>query len=166
MRKQYILYIVVILLSIMNIINTNNTSALSYSSSVGVGFTFNPTLSVNISSDLIINNLVPGSSSDSNIINVSVATNASYGYTLSATMNGDNNDLTHSNGTDIFSSITTDASLPSLTADNTWGYSYKNNLASNPTWSSYSGLSSSNSAIFNYLIKSQQIFIFVVVRGE
>ena len=148
MWKQYILYIVVILLSIINIIDTNNTSALSYSSSVGVGFTFNPTLSVNISSDLIINNLVPGSSSDSNIINVSVATNASYGYTLSATMNGDNNDLTHSNGTNTFSSIATDADLSSLDNSedtNIWGYSYKDNTVQTPTWSNYNGLSNGNS---------------------
>ena len=143
-----ILSFVNITLRFPNIFNSSNVSALSYQSNVGVSFTFNPTLSVNISpSDLVISNLTPGTTSDSNIINVSVATNASYGYTLSTIVNGDNNDLAHSNGTDIFSSIATDASLPSLTADNTWGYSYKNNLASNPTWSSYSGLSSSNSAI-------------------
>ena len=56
------------MLSFVNIINT---SALSYQSSVGVGFTFNPTLSVSISpSDLVISNLVPGSTLDSNVINI------------------------------------------------------------------------------------------------
>ncbi len=153
MRKRYILYIVVILLSIINIINTNNTSALSYQSSIGIDFTFNPTLSVNISSDLIINNLVPGSGSDSNIINVSVATNASHGYTLSAIMNGNNSDLTHTNNSindsyNVFSSIATDSSLPNLTTDNTWGYSYK--LSNDTNWNNYSGLSNSvNKVLFN-----------------
>ena len=143
MRKQYILYIV-ILLSSINIIKTNNASALSYSSSVGVGFTFNPTLSVNISpSDLVILNLAPGTTNDSNTINVSVATNAAYGYTLSAIMNGDNNDLTHTNGTNTFSSIATDASLSILTTDNTWGYSYK--LSNENVWNNYSGLSTETS---------------------
>ena len=135
------------MLSFTNIINT---SALSYQSSVGVGFTFNPTLSVNISSsDLVISNLAPGTTNDSNTINVSVATNAAYGYTLSTIMNGDNNDLTHANGTNIFSSIATNADLSSLDNSedtNIWGYSYKDNTVVSPTWSNYNGLSSSNSA--------------------
>ena len=131
--------------------NIINTFALSYQSNVGVSFTFNPTLSVNISpSDLVISNLTPGTTSDSNIINVSVATNAAYGYTLSAIMNGNNNNLTHTNDTNTFSSIATDSSLPNLVTDNTWGYSYKNNLAPAPTWSSYSGLSNSaDKVLFN-----------------
>ena len=146
MREQYIAYIVVILLSIINITNINNTFALSYQSNVGVSFTFNPTLSVNISSsDLVIDNLTPGTTSDSNTINVSVATNAAYGYTLSAIMNGNNSNLTHTNGANIFSSIATDASLSSLTTDNTWGYSYKDNIVQTPAWSSYSGLSNGTS---------------------
>ena len=134
-----------------NIFNSSNVSALSYQSNVELSFTFNPTLSVNISpSDLVISNLTPGTTSDSNAINVSVATNAAYGYTLSAIMNGDNSNLTHTNGANAFSSIATDASLSNLTTDNTWGYSYKNNLAPTPTWSSYSGLSNSaDKVLFN-----------------
>ena len=151
---KYILYIVAItiLFSLMitidnSYINDNNVSALDYSSNVGIGFTFNPTLSVSLSSsDLVIPNLVPGSTLDSNSINISVATNASYGYTLSATV-GDsthnNSNLTHSNNIDIFSSIDTDSSLPSLTTDNTWGYN--TSLDSGSTWSNYNGLSSSSS---------------------
>ena len=102
----------------LSFINIINISALSYESSVGIGFTFNPTLSVSLSSnDLVIANLTPGSSDHSNSINVSVATNASYGYTLSA-IAGDsthnNSNLTHSNNTDIFSSIATNADLANL----------------------------------------------------
>ena len=154
--KIITLSLVIIMLSFANIINT---SALNYQSSTDVKFTFNPTLSISISPlDLIIDNLTPGTVSDSNVINVSVATNASYGYTLSATV-GDslhnNTNLTHTNNTNIFSSIATDSSLPSLTTDNTWGYSYRlsnnnnnsNNSNSNNsnTWSNYSGLSNETS---------------------
>ena len=84
MRKRYILYATTTILSLFII---DNTSALSYQGSTEVKFTFNPTLSINISSsDLVIDNLTPGTTGDSNIINVSVATNASHGYTLSATV--------------------------------------------------------------------------------
>ncbi len=130
----------IIMLSFVNIINT---SALNYQTETDIKFTFNPTLSINISSsDLVIDNLTPGTTSDSNAINVSVATNASHGYTLSAIMNGNSN-LIHTNGTNAFSSIATNASLSSLTTDNTWGYSYK--LSNNTTWNNYSGLSNETS---------------------
>ena len=104
--------------------NITSTSALSYESEVGIGFTFNPTISISLSpSDLVISNLTPGTTAESNSINVSVATNAAYGYTLSATV--DNTNLTHTNETDAFGSIATNANLPSLNTDNTWGYSTK-----------------------------------------
>lgn len=148
MRKQYILYIAVIttlfglIITIDN--NSNNVSALDYSSNVGIGFTFNPTLSVSLSSsDLIIPNLIPGSTLDSNSINVSVATNAVYGYTLSANVNDEN--LVHSNNIDTFSSIDPSANLETLTVDNTWGYASK--LSNETTWSNYNGLSNSSNAI-------------------
>ena len=148
----------ILILSLVNITlcfsNYNNASALDYSSNVGIGFTFNPTLSISLSSnDLVIPNLVPGSMEDSNSINVSVATNAAYGYTLSANVGDDihnNSNLTHSNNTDIFSSIATDANLSSLDDSedsNIWGYSYKNNTVVSPVWSNYNGLSSSSNAI-------------------
>ena len=136
-----------IALSLSNIFYNSNVSALSYQGSAEIKFTFNPTLSINISSsDLIIDNLTPGTTSDSNIVNVSVATNASHGYTLSATV-GDslhnNTNLTHTNGTNTFDSIATNSSLPNLTTDNTWGYSYK--LSNNTNWNNYSGLSNETS---------------------
>ena len=164
--KHHISYIVVIailfgltIISNSNIgSNSNNVSALSYSGSVGVGFTFNHTLSVSISpSDLVISNLVPGNTLDSNVINVSVASNASYGYTLSAIVNGDNSDLVHTNNSanndngnsnNIFSSIATNADLSSLDNSedtNIWGYNYKDNTVVSPTWSNYNGLSGSMS---------------------
>ena len=132
---------IIIMLSFANIINT---SALSYQSDAEIKFTFNPTLSINISStNLAIDNLTPGTTSDSNIINISVATNAAYGYTLSAIMNGNSSNLTHADDTNTFSSIATNSSLSSLATDNTWGYSYK--LSNNTNWNNYSGLSNETS---------------------
>ena len=123
------------------IILVNNSSALTYSSNAEVGFTFNPTISLNLSGDLLINNLSPGSVSDSNVINVNVATNASQGYVLTATSGTKttNTDLVNqTNSAYKFSSIATNASLSNLTTDNTWGYSYSEDSGTN--WSNYSGL--------------------------
>ena len=144
-RKIITLCLLILMLSFVNVIfNVTNISALSYESSVGIGFTFNPTLSVSLSSsDLIIPNLTPGSTANSNNINVSVATNASFGYTLS--VNASNEDLVHSNNTNIFNGIATDANLENLTTDNTWGYS--TSLDNGSSWSNYNGLSSSSSTV-------------------
>ena len=125
----------------LSILFTSNSSALTYSSNVDVGFTFNPTISVNLSGDLLINNLAPGSVSDSNTINVTVATNASQGYVLTATSGTKttNTDLVNqTNSAYKFTSIATNASLANLTTDNTWGFSYSSDNGSN--WSNYSGL--------------------------
>ena len=125
----------------LSILFTSNSSALTYSSNVDVGFTFNPTISVNLSGDLLINNLAPGSVSDSNTINVTVATNASQGYALTATAGTKttNTDLVNqTNSTYKFTSIATNADLANLTTDNTWGFSYSSDSGS--TWSNYSGL--------------------------
>ena len=125
----------------LSILFTSNSSALTYSSNVDVGFTFNPTISVNLSGDLLINNLAPGSVSDSNTINVTVATNASQGYVLTATSGTKttNTDLVNqTNSAYKFTSIATNASLANLTTDNTWGFSYSSDSGS--TWSNYSGL--------------------------
>ena len=72
--------------------------ALTYQNEANVEFSINPTIGVSLSaSDLVIDNLVPGTSADSNIITVSVNTNASHGYYLSATTGtaGGNTNLTN-----------------------------------------------------------------------
>lgn len=130
-----------------------NSVALTYQSSVGVGFTFNPTIAVTLSGDLLINNLAPSSASDSNIIDVTVATNASQGYSLLATVGTkDSNSalINTSNSNYIFTSLATTAgSAPSLSnfSDNTWGYSYSIDNGTNwisgnagSTASGYAGL--------------------------
>ena len=150
MRKHHILYIVII--NILSLICVNNISALSYQSSANIGFTFNPTLSLSVSGDLIIPNLIPGSSSDSNSITVSVATNTAYGYTLTSTVGSDNNSNDSSIGnnsrnlvnsadsTNTFVSLDYGSSIVDKTSfnDNTWGYSYSLNNGIN--WRPYSGL--------------------------
>ena len=102
-------------------------SALTYQSSTDVEFTLNPTLNVTLSSsDLTIDNLVPGSSSDSNVITASVSTNAGYGYYLSATAGTKtgNTDLTNGSSNSKFTNLSSTATtLNDIPADH-WGYSY------------------------------------------
>ncbi len=134
--------------------NTNNANALSYSTNEDISFTFKPTLSISLSTGaLTIDNLVPGTTSDSNAVTVTVASNTPYGYVLSAgvgsTVSTDpyynTSDLVHDNTTtevpttNKFNSIATTASLQSLDTDNTWGYSTSTDGGT--SWSTYSGLS-------------------------
>ena len=140
-KKSIHLSIAAFVFCILGVSFAHNSSALTYSSNVDVGFTFNPTISVNLSGVLLINNLAPGSTSDSNTISVTVATNASQGYVLTATSGTKttNTDLVNqTNSAYKFTSIATNASMSSLTTDNTWGFSYSSDSGS--TWSNYSGL--------------------------
>lgn len=148
--QHHILHIVVIvmLFSLITInhssisSNNSNVSALSYSSGVDLSFTFDPTISISVSDDLIIPNLTPGTTANSNIININIATNAAYGYTLLATV-GNESDYPSSNLVNSnysFDNIAEDANLDNLTTDNTWGYSYKK--LNDNAWSSYNGLPS------------------------
>ena len=149
--KLKLSYIIYTLLILSNLIFIHSTSALSYSSDVNVGFTFNPTLSVSLSSsDLLISNLTPGSTGSSNEITVNVATNAANGYALSATVGHNSTYSTDSlvNSVDnnrVFSNIATDANLSlsdieASESTNIWGYSYKDNTLATPAWSNYNGL--------------------------
>ncbi|MBR3322138.1 hypothetical protein IKG05_00645, partial [Candidatus Saccharibacteria bacterium] len=139
----------VIVLSTLAVpILSNNTNALGYSSSAGLNFTINPSISVSVSGDLIIDELAPGSSSDSNVINVTVLSNNSTGYTLSSTIgsstnnytdlrlnsngsaNGNNSDSGDSNSSNNneninkFTNLDTNKASLSNFDDNYWGYSY------------------------------------------
>ena len=111
-------------------------SALTYQNSVDVEFTLNPTLSINLSSDnLVIDNLTPGSSSDSNIVTVDVATNAGYGYYMSATAGANSTDTNLTNNTNsgnVFTNLTSNVTTLSAFPDNHWGYSYSTDNGS--TW--------------------------------
>ena len=162
--KHHILYIVIatILLGLISINNGSNVSALSYQSSVGVGFTFLPTLNVSLSSNnLTINNLVPGGNAEnSNTITINVSTNIAEGYNLMATVGssndgGNNNSNTNANANTVtnaatsngynttnlvnvvdnnytFAPLSYNVSELSNFTNNTWGYSYS--LDSGTTW--------------------------------
>ena len=115
-------------------------SALTEQRDVNVSFTFNSTLSVSVSNpDLVIDDLVPGTAADSNIINVNVLSNSPYGYTLNSTVGSttyNTRNLTHSTSPSStpFSSInygTTVATKESLDPSQ-WGYSYS--LDNGTTW--------------------------------
>ena len=126
------------IISIVGIIICNNhVSALEYSSSAGINFTINPSISVSVSGDLIIDELAPGSSQDSNIITVAVATNSLAGYHLSTTVGTSNTNYTDlrlnsNDNTNKFTNLTTNKASLANFNDNTWGYSYSTD--SGTTW--------------------------------
>ena len=110
------------------LIISSSTSALTEESEVDVRFTFNPMLTLSVSSaDIIIPNLIPGTSDNSNTVAVTVNTNNISGYSLSATVGNTTNssrNLVHTAlNTNLFSSIDTSSNITSFTTDNTWGYS-------------------------------------------
>ena len=128
------------IVSILGAVNGTNVSALTYQSTINSEFTINPAINVSLSSaDLIINDLEPGTTKDSNIITVTVSTNNSSGYTLGSTVG---NSTTYDydalkNNVDNTKSFTNLTSTGSLTAGK-WGYSYSNDNGTN--WSTYNGL--------------------------
>ena len=118
-------------LSVISLLSIN-VSALDYQKTINVGFNLQDTLTVSLSSpNLIIDDLMPGTASDSNIITVNVLSNNPYGYTLNSTVGSTtyaNRNLTHSSSASAtpFSSInygTTVADLSSF-SPNQWGYSF------------------------------------------
>ena len=124
-------------------------SALSHSDGTSVQFTFNPALSINVSGDLIIEDLAPGYASDSNIITIDVNTNNKTGYNLYATVGNttayNNTDLNFTNGSfqndaPKFTSLATTDNVSELSnlSNDTWGYSYSTD--NGITWAGYSGL--------------------------
>ena len=136
---------------LLNLAVKHSISALTYQSEHDISFTFNPVLSLDLSSsDLVISNLTPGTSADSNIITVSIATNASQGYYLAATVgtSSGNTDLTNTeNSSYKFTNLSANAASLSNFASNTWGYSYSTDDGS--TW--ISGSQGSTASGYNGL---------------
>ncbi len=116
--------------------------AVTYSNDVNVRFTFNSEINIVIdSADIEILDLAPGTSSDSNVVGITISTNNVVGYTASATVGNstyNTTSMTHTNGVDSFTSIATDASQASLNTDNTWGYT--TSLDNGSSWANLSGL--------------------------
>lgn len=145
-------------LSLFGLVLSNSVSAtpLTYQKDVPVSFTFDKTISVSVSSDLHIYNLVPGTYADSNIITISTATNNPTGYVLYGSV-GSEEELEMINDPeeapyfcqhlfrhgeeypDYFAGLDPSEDLETIEdiPDDSWGYSVSND---GETWSSYSGL--------------------------
>lgn len=122
----------------------NEASALTYESSVGLNFEVNESITVTVpTGGLVINDLVPGTAADSNVISVNVKCNSGNGYTLNATVGNstyNTRNLVHedSSVSSAFTSVDYGASLSALTTAKTWGYAASTDGAT--TWGNYSGL--------------------------
>ena len=134
------------------------TFALTYQEAVDVQFTFNPTVSVNLSGDLTIYNLSPGNSADSNIITVRAGSNEVNGYTLYSTVGSSSSNytdlrLSSSNTTNVFTNLSSNKATLAAFSDDTWGYSYCNttNDCDNSTTYWVSGNVGSTSTGYNGL---------------
>lgn len=119
--------------SLFNLIfATHSVSALTYSQDVGTSFTFSPMITISVSGDLLINNLAPGSFSDSNIVTINVESNNIAGYSVSATV-GDSNQaytdlrIDSNNANNAFSALSSNVASLSAFSDDKWGYSYSSN---------------------------------------
>ena len=115
----------------ISLLNITHASALTYQDEIDMQFTFNPTVSINVTGDLTIPNLAPGSYADSNIITVTAGSNDAHGYTLYSTVGSSSSNYTDlrlspSNTTNKFTSIGVDTVKTTLASfsDDTWGYSY------------------------------------------
>ena len=100
MRIIYKRLLLVVSLFLISMVGVERVFALTYSTDVGVQFTFNPALQIDLSSaDILIPSLSPGTTADSNVIDVIVKTNNITGYTLNATVGNnttfDTRDLVH-----------------------------------------------------------------------
>ena len=101
------------------------SAVLEYQDKVNVQFTFEPTLSIDVSGNLSIDDLVPGEAKDSNIITVTTSMNTGYGYTLAATVGqpGGTTNLTGASGS-AFQSLASTAATVAAIETQKWGYSY------------------------------------------
>ena len=132
----------VVFLAIFGLFSGAKVSAVTYTSEATVQFKIKSEITINIDeADIQILDLAPGTSSDSNVVGISISTNNLVGYTASATVGSAANastNMTHSNGTNVFASIDIEDSLPTLTTDNTWGYSTSTDNGT--SWANFSGL--------------------------
>ena len=121
---------------------TGAHAQLKYKSEQVVKFTFNSSLSLNVSGDLSVDNMTAGSNADSNEITIAVNTNSFNGYYLTATAGASNTNTDLVNTTNnnyVFSSLATNASIANMASasNNTWGYKFRIGSGS---YSNYSGL--------------------------
>jgi hypothetical protein len=136
-------FVVVLGLAGGAVVNTFGASAITYEGSANVGFEITDSINLSISGDITIPELLPGNSADSNAVNITVSTNASSGYTLSAKMATASSDLTASGISGGFTSVDASGSGVSSLTSGKWGY--KVLTGSGGVWSDYLGLPVSSS---------------------
>ena len=115
-------------------LTTSVANALTYQSEADVVFTFSPTMTLNVSGDLIISSLAPGSTEDSNIVTVTAGSNSAAGYALYANVGNSSNNytdlrITSSNTTNKFQALST----AGIIGNGEWGYSYCTGTCSEST---------------------------------
>ena len=144
---------IIVLGLVISIFCGASASALTYRDGMDVQFTFDPTISLTLSSNTItIDNLIPGNTSTSYTILVNVETNNMLGYTLSAKVGGTgqtdaSNSLVNTTYNTSFDSIANNAStILSSFADNKWGYTTATTVGND---SLYSGLLYNTDKIIN-----------------
>ncbi|MCR5700176.1 MAG: hypothetical protein K6G49_01965 [Candidatus Saccharibacteria bacterium] len=134
--------------SFIPFVSSTDIFALTYQDSVDVSFTIQDTITISLSSpNLVINDLIPGTAADSNIITINILSNNPYGYTLNSTVGNstyDSRNLAHTSSVTAmpFSSLDYGSSIADKSNfnPNEWGYSYSDQTVASPAWSSYSGL--------------------------
>ena len=133
-----------------------DASAVTYETGADLQFTWEPILTVSVDDNMTINNLVPGSSSDSNIITVSTSSNSINGYYLYGTVGNSttytSTDLIYdasnpSSSNAKFSSVNGNKAAFVNFSDDTWGYSYSKDNGT--TW--VSGDTDNTSSGYNAL---------------
>ena len=125
-QVKNILFVVPLLLASFNY---DMAFAFTYQTTVDISFTFNSTATLSISGDLVIENLTPGNSSDSNIITISASSNNIVGYDIKATVGDSTHSYTDlrrdgSDTTNIFTPLSSNVSTLNSFSNDTWGYSY------------------------------------------
>ena len=115
--------------AVWHVSGSDEAGALNYKKYQRIDFTFEPTLKLNVSGDLAIDNLSLGTNGDSNIISVETGTNVPTGMLLTATVGSSNSPYNTTglvNGNNSFAALTgSAASLDSSDFGvNKWGYSY------------------------------------------
>ena len=115
--------------AVWHVSGSDEAEALNYKKYQRIDFTFEPTLKLNVSGDLTIDNLSLGTNGDSNIISVETGTNVPTGMLLTATVGSSSSPYNTTglvNGSNSFAALTgSAASLDSSDfGANRWGYSY------------------------------------------
>ena len=127
------------------LIGIHDTDAIDKTEDVNVKFTFNSTLKLDIDQNSItISDLMPGTAKESNGVKLTISTNNSGGYYLSATAGkkSTNTNLNRNGGGGAFQNMETTANFSSISAakDNTWGFAFVTGANGDLSKGTYFGL--------------------------